>query len=114
MTSENNFIQLTKEQDLQKALKTSNNAIALIYASWCPFCTKFLPVFKKCIEKDKRPVLLVQDDDENVATKYGIKIFPTVLFFEKGNIAKRLDGAPGVGLQENQLVEFIDSCPKPD
>ena len=114
MASENSFIQLNKEQDLQKALKTSDSAIALVYASWCPFCTKFLPVFKKCTEKDKRPALLVQDDDEDIASKYAIKIFPTVLFFEKGKVVKRLDGAPGVGLQEHQLVEFIKSCPKPD
>lgn len=114
MASENSFIQLNKEQDLQKALKSNNSAIALVYASWCPFCAKFLPVFKKCTEKDKRLVLLVQDDDENIAAKYAINIFPTVLFFEKGKVAKRLDGAPGIGLQEKQLVEFIDSCPKPD
>jgi thiol-disulfide isomerase/thioredoxin len=58
--------------------------------------------------------LFVQDDDENIAAKYAINIFPTVLFFEKGKVAKRLDGAPGIGLQEKQLVEFINSCPKLD
>jgi thioredoxin 1 len=111
MIKESKYIQLDKEKDLQEAVRNSDNAIALVYASWCPFCSKFLPVFKKCTEKDKRLVLLVQDDDENIAAKYAIEIFPTVLFFEKGKVAKRLDGAPGIGLQEKQLVEFINSCP---
>jgi len=114
MATGSKCIQLNKEHDLQETLKTNKNAIALVYASWCPFCAKFLPVFKKHAQEGKRLFLLVQDDEENIAGKYAINIFPTVLFFEKGMVANRLDGAPGIGLREEQLIEFINSCPLPD
>ena len=102
--------QLNNEQDLAHTLKANNKVITLFYASWCPFCSRFLPVFKKQAEGRERNFLLVQDDEETIGDKYSIRIFPTVLFFEKGVLSKRLDGTAGVGLQEKQLVEFINSC----
>jgi hypothetical protein len=48
-----------------------------------------------------------------MADSYSIEVFPTVLFFEKGAVAKRLDGARGAGLNEKQLANFIASCPAP-
>jgi hypothetical protein len=33
---------------------------------------------------------------------------PTVLLFEKGRVTKRLDGAPGAGLDEKQLKNLVD------
>jgi hypothetical protein len=35
---------------------------------------------------------------------------PTALFFEKGKVVKRLDGALGAGLNEKQLTDFIHVC----
>jgi hypothetical protein len=34
-----------------------------------------------------------------------------VLFFENGVVSKRLDGVPGVGLDEKKLMEFVGLCP---
>jgi thioredoxin 1 len=97
--------------DLIKALGESERVIALFYASWCPFCTRFLPVFLQQAEQAGRPFLLVKDDQEAMAGAYSVKIYPTVLFFENGAVAKRLDGAPHVGLDEKQLTEFLSQCP---
>jgi hypothetical protein len=33
---------------------------------------------------------------------------PTVLLFENGKVAKRLDGAPGAGLNEKQMKNLVD------
>jgi thioredoxin len=111
MVGDNKGILLKNQQELDNALKANDNAIVLFYATWCPFCARFLPEFKKCAELSSRLFLLVEDDQEIISEKYSINIFPTVLFFENGKVAKRLDGAAGVGLQEKQLEEFIESCP---
>jgi hypothetical protein len=37
-------------------------------------------------------------------------VVPTVLYFEKGELKKRLDGLHGRGLDETQLQRFIGSC----
>ena len=36
---------VNNENDLDEILKTKESVIALFYASWCPFCKKFLPIF---------------------------------------------------------------------
>jgi thioredoxin-like negative regulator of GroEL len=96
---------------LNKALAESDRIIALFYLSWCPFCARFLPVFQKQVEQSGRHFVLVKDDQEAMGGDYSVKIYPTVLFFEKGTVAQRLDGAPRVGLDEQQLTEFLDQCP---
>ena len=58
--------------------------------------------------------LLVEDDNESIAEKYVIDVFPTLLFFNQGKVGLRLDGKPGVGLNEKQIKDFIKSCPLPE
>jgi thiol-disulfide isomerase/thioredoxin len=107
MNSGDKITLIDNEHDLDKILKTNDRVIALIYASWCPFCRRFLPVFQQYAQEEQKYFLCVQDDEGIIGEKYSIDIFPSVLFFEKGSISKRLDGKPGVGLSEKQLAEFI-------
>jgi thioredoxin 1 len=102
---------INKNRDLIEILRATNRVIALFYASWCPFCVKFLPIFKKHAEGNGRHFVIVQDDQETIADQYSVKVYPTVLFFESGVVSKRLDGVLGVGLDEKQLTEFINLCP---
>jgi thioredoxin 1 len=113
MNSKDPCTLVNNENDLGKILKTKESVIALFYASWCPFCKKFLPTFLKNAEGERRYFIGIQDDQETMADNYSVKIYPTVLYFEKGVVSKRLDGIPGVGLQEKHLVEFVRSCPLP-
>jgi hypothetical protein len=45
-----------------------------------------------------------------VTEKYAIDVFPTVLFFEKGRLVRRLDGTHNRGLRQDQLEEFARLC----
>ena len=102
---------VNNNHDLIEILRATNHVITLFYASWCPFCVSFLPIFKKHAEKEGRHFVIVQDDQETIADQYSVKVYPTLLFFENGVVSKRLDGVLGVGLDEKQLAEFINSCP---
>lgn len=101
-------------RDLEKTVREKDRVIALVYASWCPFCRRFLPIFQQYAQEERRHFLRIQDDRESVGEKYSVDVFPTVLFFEKGTVSKRLDGEPGVGLSEKQLADFVKSCPLPE
>jgi thioredoxin 1 len=101
------------ERGLNETLKATERAIVLFYFSWCPFCRDFLPVFRKCAEGEGLGFLVVQDDQETLGDRYAVKVVPTVLFFRNGKVAKRLDGTPGVGLNEKQLTTFIQACATP-
>jgi thioredoxin 1 len=93
-------------EELSEVLKNPGQHIALVYATWCPFCMRFLPVFQKYAKDDGR-LLLVEDNEEEVADRYGVDIVPTVLVFENGAVTKRLDGIPGLGLSEAELIQFL-------
>lgn len=107
--STNNYLQINNESDLEQILQNKNRMFVLLYATWCPFCIRFLPIFKRCSEGKGQNFLLVQDNQEIMADKYSVEVVPTVLFFENGVVAKRLDGLLGVGLNEKQLSEFIEA-----
>jgi thioredoxin-like negative regulator of GroEL len=111
MNTKNKCDLVDHQQDLEKILTAKGRVIALWYASWCPFCTKFLPIFEKHAEGERRNFLLVRDDQESMGGQYAVEVFPTVLLFENGAVSKRQDGVPRVGLTEKQLVDFIAACP---
>jgi hypothetical protein len=50
------------------------------------------------------------DDKVKLCEKYAVDVVPTVLLFEKGVVTKRLDGAPGAGLNEKQLNKLVNEC----
>lgn len=95
--------------DLEKAISGEKRVIALIYATWCPYCVSFLPVFKKYAQ-GRDGFLLIEDDQWVIADEYDVEVVPTALCFENGKLVKRLDGILGVGLNEKQLDEFIRAC----
>lgn len=97
-------------EGLADVLKMNERVVALFHASWCPFCVDFLPVFKKCAQGQAVDFLIVKDDEETLGDRYGVQVFPTVLFFQKGKVARRLDGTLGVGLNEKQLTRFVQTC----
>jgi thioredoxin 1 len=101
------------DQDLCEVLARRGRVMALFYASWCPYCVRFLPIFQKSAEKAGLSFVIVQDDQETIAPCYSVKVYPTVLFFNNGAISKRLDGASGIGLNEKQLAEFVDLASLP-
>lgn len=102
---------VNNDHDLGEILKTKDRVIALFHASWCPFCVRFLPIFKKHAEKEAHHFVIVQDDQETIADQYSVKVYPTILFFENGVVSKILDGVLGVGLDEKQLIEFVSLFP---
>ena len=106
-------IPVDNEQALNDTLKANKRVIALFHASWCPFCVDFLPVFRECAKGEGLGFLVVQDDQETLGERYGVEVVPTVLFFERGKVAKRLDGTLGVGLNERQLTSFIQTRTAP-
>ena len=114
MSADSECALVDNEAALDKALKDKDKIIAFVYASWCPFCRKILPVFQQLAQDGRRNFLLVEDDNESIAEKYVIDVFPTLLFFNKEKVALRLDGKPGVGLNEKQIKDFIKSCPQPE
>jgi thiol-disulfide isomerase/thioredoxin len=105
------MIKVDNQQDLNQELTKNEKLLAIFYASWCPYCVAFVPVFNKRVGNfSVAPVIhvLLDDYDNPLWDYYDIEVVPTVIFFEKGKVCRRLDGKFGVGLSEKQLVVWLD------
>jgi thioredoxin 1 len=105
------MIELTEEQELTKYIETHPTVVALFYSSWCPFCRSFLPTFDKHAQKAGSDIFIkvMIDDDENpIWETYSLEAVPSIILFEKGKVKQRLDCQLGAGLNEKQLINFLD------
>lgn len=105
------MIKVYTKQDLNAELKKNKKVLALFYASWCPYCTRFVPTFnKKAASLDFKSVIhvLLDDNDNPLWDDYDVPAVPTIIFFEDGKVCKRLDGKLGTGLSEGQFKTWIE------
>jgi thiol-disulfide isomerase/thioredoxin len=96
-----------EESNYRDEIEGKDEAFVLFYATWCPFSQSFLPVFEEYARSNPQECMsVIVDDRPDLCEKYAIEYYPTVLFFKKGKIHKRLDAEPGVGLNKKQLAEL--------
>jgi len=102
---------LCSRQDFQEIVESGEGTFVLFYAPWCPFSQAFLPVYEKYAKgRDKEFVRVLLEGNEDLFAEHTIEVYPTVLFFKNGAVARRLDGKHLAGLREKQLAELIASC----
>ena len=90
-------------------LNESNKLIIIdFWAEWCGPCRLIAPIIKELSEEygDKAIFGKVDVDQEvELATKYGIRNIPTVLFIKNGKVIDKIVGA----LPKSKFVEKINS-----
>lgn len=93
--------------NIDDELKSKEKTFVLFYASWCPYSQRFLPIFEEYAKGNpKECISIMIDDKPDLCEKYEIEYYPTVLLFKKGEVEKRLDATPGLGLTKKQLKEL--------
>jgi len=105
------MIEVSNKSEFENQLKKSKRVLALFYASWCPFCRRFLPAFDKNYSRCGFSLALrvkVDDDDNPLWEEYSIEAVPTVILFEEGKVCRRLDGRFGYGLSGKQLEDWLE------
>ena len=106
------LIKVDNKQDLDVQLSKSKNVLALFYSTWCPYCSRFLPIFNKHIATQpfKDIVHVILDDDDNpLWDEYDISAVPTIIYFEDGKVSDRLDARLGLGLSESWLTKWLEN-----
>lgn len=97
--------------ELEEAIRTRDRLMVLFYASWCPFSQAFLAAYREhAASGDPCYARIIVDSGDPLVERYGIEVFPTVLFFEAGKLARRLDGVFHRGLTRGQLQDFARQC----
>ena len=102
-------MEVDNEEALNHILVTNESVLALFYASWCPFCRRFLPIFQEQEDRLNCESISVNIDDlmNPLWETYDIQVVPTVIYFRKEIVTRRLDGVLGIGLSRQQLETFL-------
>lgn len=96
---------------LDEAVRARDKLMVLVYASWCPYSQAFLKTYLAHASKgDPCYARIIVDDNDPLVDRYAVNVFPTVLFFERGALARRLDGVYHRGLTQRQLEDFARRC----
>ena len=100
-------LEITDENFEELVLKSDKPVLVDFWAAWCGPCRMVGPVIEEISNEysDKAVVGKVDiDSNQEYAAKYGVRNIPTVLVFNKGEIATRQVGvAP-----KNTYTEAID------
>ncbi len=94
MSSEH-VLELTDQNFDDEILKADGLALVDFWADWCMPCTMLAPTIED-LAKDYAGRVKVgsvnTDDAQNTARKFGISAIPTVILFNKGEVAKKFVG----------------------
>ena len=83
-SKDTSVIQLNKDNFENEVIKSDNLWLILFYAPWCGHCKAFHPQYEKLAKASKGVFKIGAvncEDNRDLASKYKISGFPTVLFF---------------------------------
>ncbi len=102
---------IESKEEFDKILKEQPRVFVLFYASWCPYCRAFLPVFEERTAGDETDFCRVSTAQlPECEDSFAIEVLPTVIYFESGKERERLKGTRGKGLTAEELSAFLGSC----
>ena len=93
--------------NIEKFTEDLGNDLAMVdfYASWCGPCRTLGPIIEKVSEEKNVKLLKVDaDESKDIASSFGVRGIPTVIFFKGGQEVDRV-----VGLKQattyNEIIE---------
>jgi thioredoxin 1 len=80
------------------------------WAEWCGPCKMIAPILGEIAAEQAGHVTVAKlnvDENPDLAMRFNVMSIPTLLVFDKGQVAKRLVGAKGKGALLQELQEFL-------
>ncbi|MGC9374468.1 MAG: thioredoxin [Bacteroidales bacterium] len=91
-------------------IKSDKPVIVDFWAEWCGPCRMIGPIVEELSEDYKDQVVCTKldvDSNPGIASKYGIRNIPTVLFFKDGEIVDKQVGAVPKSNLERKLKPLL-------
>jgi len=96
--SSTNIIALTQENFPTEVLQASTPVLVDFWAEWCGPCKMVAPILDELAEEYNGRVKIAKvniDEQQELATQYGIRAVPTLLLFSRGQVAEQIVGMRG-------------------
>jgi len=101
-------LELTDQNFEELVIKSTKPALVDFWAEWCGPCRMLTPIVNEMFtEYEGRAVIGKVDVDNNpgIASKYGIRNIPTVLYIKNGEVVDKQVGA----VQKSVLTSKLDA-----
>lgn len=105
----NNTVDTTLDAFEQDVVERSHHQLVLVdfWADWCGPCKSLAPVLDRLLDQYAGSVCLARvntDEQQELATRYGIRSLPTVMLFKNGEVVDQFMGAQ----PENMIKPLLD------
>ena len=104
---------ITQEAEWDSLISGKKLVAADFWAPWCPFCLRLKPIFESIASKyaDIRFVKINVDEQEGLASRYGIQGIPVIKFFCEGREVGEIFGYVPQNELEKRISEISSDVP---
>jgi len=90
-----NIIAVTKETFTLEVLQATTPVLVDFWGEWCPPCRALAPILDDLAQEYDGKIKICKvniDDQQGLAAEYGVRAVPTMLLFQKGQVADQIVG----------------------